>query len=167
MKEIQIKDREEKKNKKEGQESTQYDQGPVRIFKIQNLAPNDHTARNQLCHKQKDCNKFKGIARSITMMINFHPAILFSLLLLPTQTMSAPCTQGMGYEFFVNGNCNYENFKEGFNTYFTDATAMKTAGCSNTVDQEIAELFGTAAGAETKAAVDAACKAAFDAKEQV
>ena len=102
------------------------------------------------------------------MMIKFHPpATLFSLLLLPTQTMSAPCTQGMGYEFFVNGNCNYENFKEGFNTYFTDATAMKTAGCSNTVDQEIAELFGTAAGADTEAAVDAACKAAFDAKEKM
>lgn len=101
------------------------------------------------------------------MTIKFHPAILFALL-LPTQTTAAPCTQGMGYELLVNGNCNYTNFKASFTTYFNSAaSALKTAGCTNTVDQEIAELFGTAAGTATEAAVNAMCKEAAESKPRM
>uniref|UniRef100_A0A7S2PKW2 Fucolectin tachylectin-4 pentraxin-1 domain-containing protein n=1 Tax=Leptocylindrus danicus TaxID=163516 RepID=A0A7S2PKW2_9STRA len=100
------------------------------------------------------------------MALKFHPAILF-VLTLPAETLGAACLQGSGGEFFFRGECTYENFKDAFEDFYSSSSAVKTPGCTNSVDQEIAELYGTAAGSATEDAVLASCAKAQEAATDI
>ena len=94
-----------------------------------------------------------------------HPSkhlLLLASLLHPAAAQTA-CIKGGGYEFKFDGACEQSNFIAGFKDVYDDAL-LKPAGCSNTIEQELAAQLGVST-ASLATGIKDACKAAQDAKQ--
>jgi len=101
------------------------------------------------------------------MMIQIPRPVLLAILLptVATQAQTATaCIKGGGYEFTFDGACDKENFIAAFEDTIFDDPLLKSAGCTNSVEEELAALLGDA---DLDAGIKATCKAAQDAKHVI
>uniref|UniRef100_A0A7S2LD28 Uncharacterized protein n=1 Tax=Leptocylindrus danicus TaxID=163516 RepID=A0A7S2LD28_9STRA len=71
--------------------------------------------------------------------------LLFALLSTPSALAQTACIKGGGYEMNFKGTCDKDNFLEAFKTIYEDAL-LKPAGCTNSIEEELAALLGATTG---------------------
>jgi len=91
--------------------------------------------------------------------------LLFALLSTPSALAQTACIKGGGYEMNFKGTCDKDNFLEAFKTIYEDAL-LKPAGCTNSIEEELAALLGATTGT-LEDAIKKTCKAAQDSTQTI